>query len=449
MEYVREHTSIPIPEVYAFDSDMRNNALGLEWIFMQKAPGEQWKTAQRHLKAPKVRCVLKRLAGWVHELEGLMFNQIGSIYRQWDSTKDGYLTYKLGPVVDQHIFKAQTECNDSVSMGPYDSTGDYASALLTAQMRDLSGSSRAEARQLNVRMAATDNRVKVDEKERRQYEQEYDLKERKKRVVREINREEKSPNNDLNITRILWRNLYNHENLCAEDRFLELDMLVSDHKYVAYLAREVRDFVKAETDIFGVEPEENLTWEEHCQTSDEEEPATPQCASENNKNLDNAIQIGLEISRLIPLVFKNEKLEPNSTYLRHWDINDENLLVDENGAVTALLDWEQLTTLPFVRKRERFMLPTLIAQTASCEVDTKTQKADGQTFKKEMRRLDPEWKKEKRPSADEQKDTRLDDQQEIISMVMKLHHMGDPESAMATKAKLQKMCIYGKPAPIF
>ncbi|KAF2817176.1 uncharacterized protein BDZ99DRAFT_513428 [Mytilinidion resinicola] len=387
MAYVREHTSIPIPDVYTFDSDMRNNALGLEWIFMEKASGKQWRAARQHLKPAKARGVLKQLAGWAGH-------------------------------------------DDSVFMGPYDSTGDYASALLTAQMRDLSNPTLANASQPNVGTAATKTTAKVDDEKRQRYEGEYELKERGKMVVREITRQEKTPGNDLN------------------KRFLELDMLVSDHTEVEYLAREVRDFVKAETEIYGAEPEENLTWEEYQQASKEEEETESRNDHTINENVDNAIQIGLEIFRLIPHVFRNERLGPDSTYLHHWDINDENLLVDRHGSVTALLDWEQLTTLPFAHKRERFQLPSLISRSPG-EVDARTERTYALLFNNEMRKLDPEWRRETQVLVDKQVDARLNDQQELVLMIISRHHVREPDAAISTKAKLEKMPKYGKPAPIF
>lgn len=46
----------------------------------------------------------------------------------------------------------------------------------------------------------------------------------------------------------------------------------------------------------------------------------------------------------IPLLDSDELLGPARTFLNHWDLSKENIMVDDTGKPIALLDWEQITT---------------------------------------------------------------------------------------------------------
>ncbi|KAF2838287.1 hypothetical protein M501DRAFT_869907 [Patellaria atrata CBS 101060] len=64
MEYVRIHTSIPLPKVYAFDSST-DNPLGLEWILMGKVRGRKYAEVRGKLDYDTKRALIKTIADWV------------------------------------------------------------------------------------------------------------------------------------------------------------------------------------------------------------------------------------------------------------------------------------------------------------------------------------------------------------------------------------------------
>ncbi|KAF2817180.1 uncharacterized protein BDZ99DRAFT_374892, partial [Mytilinidion resinicola] len=80
MTYIREHTKIPVPQVFAFDSSM-DNALGLEWILMEMAEGREYEQIEEDLSPEEDQdAIYGKVAEWTHELQGLGFDTIGSIY---------------------------------------------------------------------------------------------------------------------------------------------------------------------------------------------------------------------------------------------------------------------------------------------------------------------------------------------------------------------------------
>ncbi|KAM0801918.1 hypothetical protein BDR22DRAFT_796284, partial [Usnea florida] len=78
-EFVRLTTSIPVPVIYAFDSNP-NNTLGFEWMLMEKVKGmplgDVWDTMDFDAKQSLTRII----ASWMAELSQFKFSKIGSIF---------------------------------------------------------------------------------------------------------------------------------------------------------------------------------------------------------------------------------------------------------------------------------------------------------------------------------------------------------------------------------
>jgi hypothetical protein len=49
---------------------------------------------------------------------------------------------------------------------------------------------------------------------------------------------------------------------------------------------------------------------------------------------------------IIPLIVKEVVLPPQSTFVHHFDISHNNIIVNREGDPIALVDWEQITTRP-------------------------------------------------------------------------------------------------------
>jgi hypothetical protein len=79
MEYIRRHTTMPIPQVIAFSSS-DDNELGYEWILMEMMPGEPLRKLWEDMpEAARVQ-VFAELAAHTKQLVALRFSQFGNIY---------------------------------------------------------------------------------------------------------------------------------------------------------------------------------------------------------------------------------------------------------------------------------------------------------------------------------------------------------------------------------
>lgn len=79
MHYLREHTNIPVPTVYHYDSNPYNR-LGGEYILMSKAPGVPLATVFHSLSYSELVKLLENLAAMILPLFAHRFNEIGSLY---------------------------------------------------------------------------------------------------------------------------------------------------------------------------------------------------------------------------------------------------------------------------------------------------------------------------------------------------------------------------------
>ncbi|KAL1835867.1 hypothetical protein VTJ49DRAFT_5960 [Mycothermus thermophilus] len=79
MEYVRRHTSMPIPRVVAFSSS-DDNELGHEWIIMEMMPGEPLRTLWPTMPEEARVAVFAELAQHAKQLVSLRFSKFGSIF---------------------------------------------------------------------------------------------------------------------------------------------------------------------------------------------------------------------------------------------------------------------------------------------------------------------------------------------------------------------------------
>jgi phosphotransferase family enzyme len=84
MTYVRRHTDIPIPQVHAYDTSSQN-ALGHEWLLMDMVDGAStYSQVEETLNVNQKLKIARQLADCVHKLDQLRFSSAGSLYFQDD-----------------------------------------------------------------------------------------------------------------------------------------------------------------------------------------------------------------------------------------------------------------------------------------------------------------------------------------------------------------------------
>ncbi|KAH9958011.1 hypothetical protein BC827DRAFT_1156968 [Russula dissimulans] len=81
MEYIRTYTSVPVPDVYFYDSNPYNR-LGGEYIIMSKADGVPFSSIYQSLSHKRLMALLDNLASIIIPLFAHRFSSIGSLYNQ-------------------------------------------------------------------------------------------------------------------------------------------------------------------------------------------------------------------------------------------------------------------------------------------------------------------------------------------------------------------------------
>jgi len=108
MQYIRAHTAVPVPDVYAYDLNPDND-IGAQFMLIEKLPGKVLYWAWDELSLENKISVISELAQALVELSSLHFDAIGSIQGNG----------QIGPLYHR------TPGGGVSSMGPFTSTLDY------------------------------------------------------------------------------------------------------------------------------------------------------------------------------------------------------------------------------------------------------------------------------------------------------------------------------------
>ena len=147
LSYMREHTSVPVPRVIAYNSTAENE-LGCEWILMERVPGvaltNVWSDIDLETKSRETKVI----AEFARQLRGTQqhFAAIGNLYFREDidtsnpavrvvPTEDE--KYVLGPVVTPYMFAGGRKLRVSRNLGPYSNDAEYISALAATEIEDI------------------------------------------------------------------------------------------------------------------------------------------------------------------------------------------------------------------------------------------------------------------------------------------------------------------------
>ncbi|KAL1387859.1 hypothetical protein HDK64DRAFT_328848 [Phyllosticta capitalensis] len=146
MELVRTRTTIPVPRVCAFDTSAAN-AVGYEWILMERVRGVPLLSTlrspnggdgrgggRRHLQPltdDQKRRLARTLADWTHQLTQLRFDAIGSVVWQANRPNGADGTFAVGPLVTR-AFVIDWRPTYRFSRGPYTHISSYLRALVDA-----------------------------------------------------------------------------------------------------------------------------------------------------------------------------------------------------------------------------------------------------------------------------------------------------------------------------
>jgi hypothetical protein len=113
LQYVKKYTSIPVPTVIHYSSS--SEALGREFILMEKMTGENLSTVWTQLNMEQKRLVLDQIAGVTKQLMDLSFTKFGSLYRR------DYSTGQSDTCQDEFFVGVSSRFNS----GPFDSFTEF------------------------------------------------------------------------------------------------------------------------------------------------------------------------------------------------------------------------------------------------------------------------------------------------------------------------------------
>ena len=139
-EFVRLTTKIPVPVIYAFDSNP-NNTLGFEWMLMEKAKGMPLGDVWDSMDFDTKQSLTRTIASWMAELSQFKFSKIGSIFMRYRGSQ---MEFYIGPLIHERLHEGDRLLYD-IDRGPFQSIQHLYEAILDTSDRyfnDLKDSGR-------------------------------------------------------------------------------------------------------------------------------------------------------------------------------------------------------------------------------------------------------------------------------------------------------------------
>ncbi|KAI6102360.1 kinase-like domain-containing protein [Pisolithus croceorrhizus] len=145
LKYLAAQTQIPVPQVYAWNSDA-SNPVGAEYIIMQKMPGVSANTKWDTLSMSAKERTVSQVTEYLKAMFALRFDRAGSLYLSSPSKDDVY----VGPIVSIPFFSAidgvvrvpdadpPSHIELSQYRGPFSNTTEYLQSFLRAELHILS-----------------------------------------------------------------------------------------------------------------------------------------------------------------------------------------------------------------------------------------------------------------------------------------------------------------------
>ncbi|KAL8868093.1 MAG: hypothetical protein Q9174_005223, partial [Haloplaca sp. 1 TL-2023] len=148
MDYVRNVLDLPVPKVLAWSADASQNAVGAEYIIMEKAAGVELSNFWEKLAFKQKRVLIEDIVRMEKSFTSSAFPAFGSLYyaHQLDAktttfpvTSQGMNTlassehFVIGPTTDRHSFadgRGKIQCD----RGPWPNLPDYLQAIGTREL---------------------------------------------------------------------------------------------------------------------------------------------------------------------------------------------------------------------------------------------------------------------------------------------------------------------------
>lgn len=296
MELVRMYTDIPVPKVYVYDTEAYNE-VQYEWMIVDKVKGIPFGEAREAMDMEQKTKLAHTLADWMHQLSTLRFDKIGSIYRRRQHPATIKDDFKVGPIIDQ-TFMADWRLEYKLYCGTYTSIEHFLRAIVDANLAD-----------------ATDPR----QKQRSEF--------------------------CAAINELKWLTTDPDDCNSGWDR----EMATKLQRKWASKPRREKDIyinqVRAQITSYRAHNDDDVDAVAH------ERPRYHLTDARGDRVSDPFPKMSVQCRALlfaIPHLCPADALPASSAVLHHWDVSGNNVLVDaDSGAAVALVDWEQVHTLPY------------------------------------------------------------------------------------------------------
>lgn len=131
-EIVRHFTTIPVPIIYAYDSST-SNALGLEWMLMEKVQGKKLTETWIDLDYDAKLQLTQTVASWTDQLSKISSNKVGGIYMRHT---EKYLDFYVGRALEFLLSQENRLLYDAYR-GPFESLEAFYDAVLNISAQDV------------------------------------------------------------------------------------------------------------------------------------------------------------------------------------------------------------------------------------------------------------------------------------------------------------------------
>ena len=136
LSFVQENTTIPVPEVIAYDADL-DNELGYEWILLKHAHGRSFADRWLELSWLQKELLVRKIADYVAQLSRLELSGIGSIFQyNLSSGNTKGVEHVVGEYIGPYFYKGE-HIQLNIHRGPYQASSEWLAAHMEFMLYDI------------------------------------------------------------------------------------------------------------------------------------------------------------------------------------------------------------------------------------------------------------------------------------------------------------------------
>ncbi|KAL0943135.1 uncharacterized protein CTRU02_201021 [Colletotrichum truncatum] len=343
MQWVTQNTSLPVPRVLAYNA-VRSNPIGFEWIVMDKVPGKPWADIWQSISFGAKTKIVCQVALFCSNTFQKQMTGIGSLFKHTDELKFTSTQLNKTWSPSASLLEESSPLDSSHDREPDDIESCTSSTFHLGRTVSTSFITRATHANVSYGPFATGRdwlcaRLDVAERDCR-----HRLAIVKRCALKTENEQQEQPKHMQTVTKTI-REDHNDENT---DRESDQPEQINQGC--------VEDDIDEVAKCFQVSIDQGSLSIIEGQVIAEDED--PELGSESDKDEDDEEEDleDLENSLLIIAKLRNQldnffpKAQPDSSpepsMIFHDDLSRHNILIDENGLLSAVVDWECVSTLP-------------------------------------------------------------------------------------------------------